>query len=112
MSERWGGGARLVRLPALPDDPDGVFVEDTALLLGEHAIISRPGAASRAAKRSPPRRASAAFTLHRLAAGMLDGGDVLRIGRTLYVGLSSRTDQAGIDALADLASPLGYGSRR
>ena len=46
--------------------------------------------------------------MHRIASGHVDGGDVLRIGRTLYVGLSSRTDADGIRALAELAGPLGY----
>ena len=84
------------------DFPDGVFVEDTALLLGDHAVILRPGAASRAGEtESTAQGLAGAFTIHRLDAGHVDGGDVLRIGRTLYVGLSSRTDRAGLRALAE-----------
>lgn len=102
-------GLEVKRLPPLDDFPDGVFVEDTALLLGEHAVVTRPGAPSRAGETaSTAEGLAAAFTVHRLRAGRLDGGDVLRIGRTLYVGLSSRTDKAGIRALGDLAAPLGY----
>ncbi|MEA3013309.1 MAG: dimethylargininase [Sphingomonadales bacterium] len=102
-------GLEIRRLPPLDDFPDAVFVEDNALLLGEHAIILRPGAPSRAGEtRSTAAVLARAFTVHRLGAGHVDGGDVLRIGRKLYVGLSSRTDRAGVQALAGAVSPLGY----
>jgi dimethylargininase len=102
-------GLDIVRLTDLPDAPDGVFVEDTAILLGGHAIITRPGASSRAGETESTAGGLAAdFTVHRLGAGTLDGGDVLRIGRTLHVGLSGRTNRAGIQALGDLAGLLGY----
>lgn len=102
-------GCRIVRLPDLPDDPDGVFVEDTAILLGGDAIVTRPGARSRAAEvDSSATGLAGEFRVHRLDDGTLDGGDVLRIERTLYVGLSSRTDAAGAAALARLVAPLGY----
>ena len=102
-------GFEIVRLPDLPHDPDAVFVEDTAILLGEHAVITRPGAQSRAGEANHAARDLAPyFTVHRLAAGTLDGGDVLRIGRILYVGLSSRTNAAGAEALRSVAVPLGY----
>ena len=102
-------GFTIERLPALPDHPDGVFVEDMAILLGSHAIVTRPGAASRAGEaESVAQGLAAAFTVHRLGEGHVDGGDVLEIGRTLYVGLSARTDEAGVRALGALAAPLGY----
>ena len=102
-------GLDVRRLPQLDDFPDGVFVEDTALLLGEHAVILRPGAASRAGETDATAAGlAAAFTLHRLTTGHVDGGDVLRIGQVLYVGISSRTDLAGIRALGELVGPLGY----
>jgi dimethylargininase len=102
-------GFEIVRLPELKDDPDAVFVEDTAILLGEHAVITRPGAASRAGETDSTARGLAPhFTVHRLSAGTVDGGDVLRIGRTLYVGLSSRTNADGAEALREVAAPLGY----
>jgi dimethylargininase len=102
-------GFEIVRLPELADDPDAVFVEDTAILLESHAVITRPGAASRAGEAEHATRDLAAhFTVHRLAAGTLDGGDVLRIVRTLYVGLSSRTNAQGADALQSIVQPLGY----
>lgn len=103
-------GCEVRRVPAANELPDSVFVEDVAIVLDEIAIITRPGAASR----RPEREALAAVLseyrpLRALAApGTLDGGDVLRIGRTLYVGLSSRTNEEGARQLATLAAPFGY----
>ena len=102
-------GYDVVRLPDLPDDPDAVFVEDTAILLGEHAIITRPGAPSRAREiYSTAEGLRPHLNINFLSAGTLDGGDVLRIENTLYVGQSSRTDPAGTQALEAIVSPLGY----
>ncbi len=102
-------GFEILRLPDLPKDPDAVFVEDTALIVGNHAIITRPGAASRAGEtESTAEGLSAHFELHRITTGHVDGGDVLRIGNKLYVGQSSRTDAAGIAALRGIVSPLGF----
>ena len=102
-------GFEIVRLPELADDPDAVFVEDTALLLGEHAVITRPGAASRIGEiNSTAAGLSDVFEIHRIERGHVDGGDVLRIGQRLYVGLSTRTDAVGIVKLAELVAPLGY----
>ena len=102
-------GYEVIRLPDLPDHPDGVFVEDTALLLDRNAVILRPGAASRAAEtQSTAARLEEHFRLHRVATGHVDGGDVLRIGNSLYVGLSSRTDGLGIDALREIAGEIGF----
>ncbi|HVJ70055.1 MAG TPA: N(G),N(G)-dimethylarginine dimethylaminohydrolase [Sphingomicrobium sp.] len=102
-------GYDVIRLPELADDPDAVFVEDTALLLGEHAIITRPGAASRANEiYSTAIGLTPHFHVHYLPAGTLDGGDVLRVENTLYVGQSSRTDMAGTQSLEALVTPLGY----
>jgi dimethylargininase len=102
-------GFKLIRLPELAGQPDGVFVEDTALLLDGHAVITRPGVASRASEtESTAAGLGDYFELHRIHSGFVDGGDVLRVGRTLYVGLSTRTDVAGIRALAELGSRLGF----
>jgi dimethylargininase len=102
-------GFQIVRLPELADDPDAVFVEDTALLLDGHAVITRPGAASRAGETdSTAAGLRGEFELYRIERGHLDGGDVLRIGRRLYVGLSSRTDADGIAALAEIVRPFGF----
>lgn len=102
-------GFTVRRLEPLDDDPDAVFVEDTAILLGGHAVITRPGAQSRRDEVDSTARGLAPdFNLHRVSSGNLDGGDVLKIGTTLYVGQSNRTDVEGTKALEDLVSPLGY----
>lgn len=103
-------GCTLLRLPGDPDLPDSVFVEDTAVVLDELAILTRPGAPSR---RGESDAVGAALTVYRPLARMtapatMDGGDVLRVGRTLFAGLSGRTNRAGIDFLRDAAAPLGY----
>jgi dimethylargininase len=103
-------GAHIEWLTALPEHPDGVFVEDTAVVLPGLAVITRPGAASRQAEVE-----STAQTLERLrplrwiaSPGCLDGGDVLRMGRTLYVGQSARTNRAGLEQLAAAAAEEGF----
>lgn len=102
-------GFDVARLPELPDDPDAVFVEDTAILLGEHAIITRPGAESRAGEiYSTAEGLKPHFNVHFLPTGALDGGDVLRVENRLYVGQSSRSDAAGTQALEAIVGPLGY----
>jgi dimethylargininase len=103
-------GCRLEWLPPLPAHADGAFVEDTALLVAELAVIARPGAESR---RGETGSTAAALARHRPLASIaapatLEGGDVLRIGRTLYVGASGRTNAAGIGQLAAMLEPLGY----
>lgn len=105
-------GFAVRRLPPLADAPDGVFVEDTAIILGEQALITRPGAPSRRDETPSVAEGLAGhLEIHRLADGRLDGGDVLLIDRTLYVGASRRTDAAGIAALRDAAGALGYSTR-
>ena len=102
-------GFGIIRLPDLPDHPDAVFVEDTALLLDGHAVILRPGAASRAQETESTAVGLAEhFELHRVTEGFVDGGDVLQIGKTLYVGLSTRTDAVGAGALRRIVRAFGY----
>ncbi|HEY7860041.1 MAG TPA: arginine deiminase-related protein [Gemmatimonadaceae bacterium] len=103
-------GVRIDHLPAEDALADAVFVEDVAMVLDEIAIVTAPGAASRRAETESIAHAVARYRpVHHLSApATLDGGDVVRVGRTLYVGLSSRTNEAGIDQLAALVSPLGY----
>jgi dimethylargininase len=104
-----GAGFEMIRLPDLVDYPDGVFVEDTALLINGHAIITRPGVASRAGEvESTASGLANHFEVHRIEAGHIDGGDVLRIGTTLYVGLSSRSDVDGVFELKQVAAKLGF----
>jgi len=103
-------GCGVETLPTLPENPDAVFVEDTAVVLDEVAIITRPGAESR---RAEVDSSAAALARHRKLAyieapGTLDGGDVLTVGRTLYVGLSARSSKEGIQQLQDHLRPYGY----
>jgi dimethylargininase len=103
-------GVRVDHLPAEDALADAVFVEDVGMMLDEIAIVTAPGAASRRAETESMAHALARYRpVHRLSApATLDGGDVVRVDRTLYVGLSSRTNPAGIDQLGALVSPLGY----
>lgn len=94
-------GCKVVSLPAEPDLPDSVFVEDTALALDELAVILNPGAASRR-----PETASIAKALEHYRkllylgdSGTIDGGDVLRVGRSIFVGLTTRSNPPGIEQL-------------
>ena len=101
-------GFEVIRLPDLPEHADGVFVEDTALLINGHALITRPGALSRASEiESTASGLEPHFELHPIENGHVDGGDVLRVGSTLYVGLSSRTNHEGLAALKQLVGRLG-----
>jgi len=103
-------GARVEYLDPLPEAPDGVFVEDTAVVVDEVAVITRPGVASRANETETAARALAIYRpLHFLSpAATLEGGDVMRVGRTLYVGRSGRTNQAGVNELAGVLAPWDY----
>ncbi len=103
-------GATVRRLDPLPDNPDGVFVEDTALVLPEVGVILRPGAASRRAEVESVAAALAEYGAVRSLEppGTVDGGDVLRVGRTLHVGISSRTGRRGLAQLAEIVSEFGY----
>ena len=103
-------GCEVVSLAEQPDLPDSVFVEDVAIVLDECAVITRPGAESRR-----PETDSVASKLREYrtlsfieAPGTLDGGDVLRVGKTLYVGLSGRSNNAAVDQLQALIAPYGY----
>jgi dimethylargininase len=103
-------GARVISLPAEPDLPDSMFVEDPALVLDELAVIFSLGTDSRRAE--APSLAEALSQFRRLAhvalPGTLEGGDVLRIGRKLYVGLSKRSNSEGLRQLASIVVPHGY----
>jgi dimethylargininase len=103
-------GLEVESLAEEPELPDSVFVEDTALVLDEVAVITRPGASSRRAE-----TASIAEVLGRYrklvrieSPGTLDGGDVLRVGRSVYVGASSRSNSSGIEQLGALLRPFDY----
>ncbi len=102
-------GLRVESLPAEIDYPDSVFVEDTAVVLDEVAVVTRPGAESRRGEIPTIARALSRYrTLERIEApGTLDGGDVLAIGDEMYVGRSSRTNDPGIAQLAAIVKRYG-----
>lgn len=103
-------GCSIIMLPEQPDLPDAVFVEDTAIILPELAIITRPGAPSR--RPETPSVASALAPYRRLAQiqapGTIDGGDVLVAGKTLFVGESLRSNSDAVEQVSRLLHPLGY----
>jgi len=99
-----------LRMLGPSDDPDCCFVEDTAVVADGVALITRPGAPSRQGE--PARVAESLqrdLELVRMEApATLDGGDVMRVGRTIFVGRSARTNEAGIARLAEVFEPRGY----
>jgi dimethylargininase len=101
---------RVVPLPACEDLPDACFVDDCAVVAGDRALLTRPGAPSRAEE---PERLLPALTglvaeVRRMTPpATLDGGDVLRLDRTLVVGGSRRTNRAGVEQLAAFARSCG-----
>jgi dimethylargininase len=103
-------GARVISLPEEPDLPDSVFVEDPLIVVDEIAVIAPMGCESRRAEAESLAKAIAPFRpVARLSGpAKLEGGDVMRVDRTLYVGLSSRTDAAGIAQLGAILKPFGY----
>jgi dimethylargininase len=110
VAELRAAGAAVIVLPEEPDLPDATFVEDTVIVLDEVAVLCRLGRASRQLETERIKREIASVRpVHRIVTpGTVEGGDVLRIGRTLYVGLSSRTNEEGIRQLRQIVSPFGY----
>ena len=103
-------GCEIVTLPTEPGLADSVFIEDTAMVLDEIAVLCRPGAASR-----QPEVAGVESVLQQyrtLASiqppGTLDGGDLLRVGKVIYAGLSTRSNQSGIDQLRSIVADYGF----
>ncbi len=103
-------GCRVYRVPPAPRQPDAVFVEDTALVLDEVAVITRPGVASRHVETDLV--ADTLYSWRPLAwihaPATLDGGDVLRVGKNLYVGRSARSNDEGRRQLVEIVRPYGY----
>ena len=103
-------GCEVIALPALANFPDSVFVEDVALVFDEFAIATRPGAESRQGEGDAVHEVLGSLRplLRIHAPGTLDGGDVLRIGKRVFVGISARSNEAGRAQLRDLLAPHGY----
>ncbi len=103
-------GCTVVALPAQAAMPDAVFVEDVAVVFDEIAVMTRPGAESR---RGEGATVAEALKSHRAlesirAPGTIDGGDVLRVGRKVFVGQAARSNAEGIGQLRTLLAPFGY----
>jgi dimethylargininase len=103
-------GARVISLPAEPALPDSMFVEDPAIVLDELAVILPLGTESRRPEAASLAQALAKFRklAYLTPPATLEGGDVLCIGRTLFVGLSSRTNVEGVRQLTEILAPHGY----
>jgi dimethylargininase len=96
-------------VPPDEDQPDCVFIEDTAVVIREVALITRPGAPSRRDETGPVARAlrTRLPVVEVVAPGTIDGGDVFLTSEVVYVGRSSRTNEAGIDQMRSLTLDLG-----
>ena len=105
-----GLGCEVLELPADPACPDCVFVEDVALAFDEVAIATRPGAESRRGEGDTVLELVGSMrpVLRIEAPGTLDGGDVLHIGKRVFVGASARSNASGHQQLRDLLAPYGY----
>ncbi len=103
-------GAQVIALPAEPDLPDSGFVEDPAIVLDELAVIGSPGPEIR--RKEVPTLAAALGRFRKLAyislPGTLEGGDVLRVGRQMFVGASARSNPEGIRQLAVILGKHHY----
>ena len=103
-------GWRVTEVEPAPDCPDSVFVEDTVVVYGDLAVIARSGAAERRPETTATEKAVAELgyrIAHIEAPGVLDGGDVLKHGGTVYVGQSGRTNAEGIRQLAEYLASFG-----
>ena len=107
-----GAGWSIVELDPLPSHPDGVFVEDAVVVVGDLAVVTRPGAESRRGETDglAQRLGDLGFEVAAIEApGTLDGGDVLKVGSTAYVGRSARTNDDGIEQFRSLLAERGVG---
>ncbi|CAI1529732.1 N(G),N(G)-dimethylarginine dimethylaminohydrolase [Serratia proteamaculans] len=103
-------GLKVTVLPAVPAFPDAHFVEDTAVVMPELAVITHPGAPSRQGEVATiaPLFEGERPVVRMSQRGHLDGGDVLLVDRQFFVGLTSRTDEAGIGEFSAAVEPYGY----
>jgi dimethylargininase len=104
-------GCETVEVAPADDLPDSVFIEDAVVLFGGIAVVTSPGAPSRRAETAGAEAAvrGLGIPVHHIALpGTLDGGDVLKVGMTVYVGQSLRTNAEGTSQLREILAPLGY----
>ncbi|MBF4571359.1 dimethylarginine dimethylaminohydrolase [Herbiconiux sp. VKM Ac-1786] len=106
-----GGGWEPIEVPVADDLPDSVFVEDSVVMFGALAVLASPGAESREGEIAAVEESVRALGLEvtRIEKpGTLDGGDVLKVGMTVFVGKGGRTNAEGIRQLRKLLAPRGY----
>lgn len=105
-------GLQVTELEALDDYPDAHFVEDTAVVVPEIAIIARPGAKSRRGEEITIEDELAKYrNVEKIKApGTVDGGDVLITGKKVYIGISERTNKEGANQLSEILKKFGYDS--
>lgn len=104
-------GWEVVEVAPADEHPDGVFVEDAVVVFGSVAVLTSPGASSRRGEVATVASAldGVPVDLRRIELpGTLDGGDVLKVGRTVYVGRTTRTNDAGITQLRAIVEPAGW----
>lgn len=103
-------GARVISLPAEPDLPDSMFVEDPAIVLDELAVVLPLGTETRRREAASLAQALSRFRKleYVVLPGTLEGGDVLRIGRKLFAGLTKRSNAEGLRQLAAILAPHNY----
>jgi dimethylargininase len=104
-------GWDVVEIEPADEHPDGVFVEDAVVVFDDLAVLTSPGAPSRRGELATvaPAIERLGLAVHRIELpGTLDGGDVLKVGRTAYVGRSARTNDDGIRALRAIVEPAGW----
>jgi dimethylargininase len=103
-------GLEVISLPEEPDLPDSVFVEDAAIVLDEVAVLTRPGADSRKPEVESIARALEPYRqlLRVTAPATLDGGDVLVVGRKIFVGQTLRSNASALEQMTNLLKPFGY----
>ena len=100
----------ITEVPQLESAPDSVFIEDTVVMFEDVAVVTRPGDDRRKPEVAAVETAvrDLGYRVKRInEPGTLDGGDVLKVGSTVYVGMGGRTNQSGIDQLATHLNPLG-----
>jgi dimethylargininase len=103
-------GWEITEVAPAPELPDSMFIEDTLVVYGDVAVVTRPGAEERRSEVIAAERSvrDAGYRVVRIVQpGTLDGGDVLKFGGTVYVGQSGRTNAEGVRQLAEHLSPLG-----
>lgn len=103
-------GLKLIRIEADDALPDCCFTEDTAIVFGDLAIITKPGTPSRIAETvEMEKRLMPLKKIHHLSSpATIDGGDVLKIYSKIFIGISSRTNEEAIKQVADIINPKGY----